>query len=254
MHRHGGDPASPPPEALTVDAWYTLIYLSAAEHRALDERRRRVWSEPLLRAGLTRGAVQGLLVRREQWIRAEEARGHTPALPEQIRRLSEWSGRPIEEGALVQQLERALLRADVRVAPGAGNALRELADRDVPLGLVSNVLNETGTTARTILDRLGLLPSFRAVYFSCEHRWAKPSPLPFLATVRFLERRPSRTAHLGDLHYDVLGARRAGLLAWWYVGLRRLNGYLPGQVAPGEVDRRDTIRSWVELPGRLRKG
>ncbi len=241
----------PAPAALTVDAWYTLYYLSASEHRALDARRRRVWSHPFLRAGLSRREVDDLLARRERWVREVEAGGRTPTVPEQLRRLGAWSGRTVDPTTFVDELDRTLGPARIQVAPGAARALRELSDRNVPVGLVSNVLNESGAVARGLLDRLGLLPWFRVVYLSCEHPWAKPSPRPFRHVLRYLGVPPHRAAHLGDLGYDVRGARAAGLVAWWYVGLGRLSAYLPGQVRPGEVRSADTIRSWSELPRRF---
>jgi FMN phosphatase YigB (HAD superfamily) len=235
----------------TTDAWYTLIYLSDAERRALEIRRRRIWSAPLLRAGLARPEVDRLLARRETWLRAEEARGRTPAVPAQVRRLAAWSGRRVAAETLPADLDLTLLRAEVRVAPGAGEALRRLTDVGVRLGVVSNVLNESGHVARTILDRLGLLPRFQAVYLSCEHTHSKPSPAPFTTVCRFLGVRPQAAVHLGDLAYDLRGAGRAGMDAWWYVGLHRLNRYLPGQVDPRTVPATHVVRSWSQVPARL---
>lgn len=240
-----------PPDAFTTDAWYTLIYLSDAEHHALGARRRRLWSAPFLEAGLSRADVVRLLERREGWLRREEARGRTPPVPEQVLQLATWSGRRVDADALAEALDRTLLRADVRVAPGAPEALRRLADLGVGLGVVSNVLNESGHVGRTILDRLGLLPWFRAVYLSCEHRRSKPSPQPFRTVCRFLSAAPRTAIHLGDLAYDLEGARRAGMDAWWYVGLRRLNRYLPGQVDARTVSASDVVRSWASVPARF---
>ncbi|HTT16007.1 MAG TPA: HAD family hydrolase [Thermoplasmata archaeon] len=239
------------PLALTTDAWYTLYSISTAERRALAERRRRIWAEPLLRHGCSRSEALALLARRDRWTRACEARGKTPDLLEQARQLGRWVGAPVDAVRLAGRLDRTLLRARFSAAPGAVRALRALERDGVPVALVSNVLNETGHAGRTILERLGLLPLLRAVVLSCEHPWAKPSPEPFRLAASFLGTPVSRTAHLGDLAYDIEGARRAGLRAWWFVGLRRRNRYLPGQVGPGTVSRGDTIAAWSEVPPRF---
>ncbi len=240
-----------PPEALTSDAWYTLLYLPTAERLALASRRRRLWSEPLLEAGLGRNAALRLLDRRDRWARELEERGRTPAVREQVARLEGWLGRPLRTEGLTSRLDATLLRAKVLLAPGALAAVRELDDRGVRLGVVSNVLNETGTAARTVLERLGLLRHFAVVVLSCEHPWAKPAPQPFEIACRFLGVRPQRAVHIGDLGYDLDGARLAGMRAWWYSGLRRLNRYLPAQVDPAAVPKGGTVRSWSEVPRRF---
>jgi FMN phosphatase YigB (HAD superfamily) len=243
-----------PLEALTSDAWYTLFFVAPSERRELARRRRSIWSAPLLRAGLGKPRVLRLLRRRARWTREEEARGRTPTVAEQLDRLGAWAGVRTEPDDLLPALDAALLRARVQLAPGALEAVRSLEGSGVPLAIVSNVLNESGRAARLVLERLGLLPHFRAVVLSCEHPWAKPAPEPFRLACRFLGTTPGRTVHVGDLAYDLRGARAAGLDAWWYAGLRRLNRYLPGQVDPRAVPSDETIRAWAELPPRFLDG
>ncbi|HYA11147.1 MAG TPA: HAD family hydrolase [Thermoplasmata archaeon] len=250
--QRGSGGGAAPPTALSTDAWYTLIYVSPAEHRRLAARRRRVWVGALMRRGVSRSVALTLLQRREAWVLRREAAGTTPAIPEQLRVLGRWAGVAPRFDGVAAELDRALLRTRVEVAPGAAEALRALADASVPLALVSNVLHESGDAARVVLDRLGLLPRFRAVFLSCEHPWAKPSPRPFRQVCRFLGVPPARVAHLGDLEYDLRGARTAGLEAWWYVGLRDLNGYLRGQVDPASVPPERIVRSWTDVARRFR--
>jgi FMN phosphatase YigB (HAD superfamily) len=251
LPRAPADAGPQAPVALTTDAWYTLLYLSPAERHALASRRRRLWTEPLLAAGLDRGSALALLDRRDRWTRAEEARGRTPPVAEQIERLRRWNHGRYDADGLPGRLDRTVVRSHVRLAPGALEAVRSLADAGLRLAVISNVLNETGLAARAILERLGVLPFFRVVVLSCEHPWAKPSPGPFRLACQFLGAPPARAVHLGDLAYDLDGARAAGMRAWWYVGLRRLNRYLPGQVDPATVPASRVVRSWEELPRRL---
>ncbi len=238
-------------EALTSDVWYTLIYLPPSERRLLVARRTRIWSEPLRRHGLTRDEVDRLLERKARWLDREEVRGRTPPVAEQVERVCAWAGCRTDPRAMAEELDRALLRARVRPAPGVERALRALEDEGVPLGIVSNVLHETGRGARGLLDRLGLLPRFRVAAFSCEHPWAKPSAGLFRLVARYLGVPPSRTVHVGDLGYDLAGARRAGYRAWLYVGLERLNRYLPGQADRRTLDDRDVVRSWTGVPRKF---
>jgi len=238
-------------EALTTDAWYTLIYVTPAEHRSLASRRQRIWSRPFLDRGLGKPTVLRLLARREEWTLRLEAAGRTPAVPEQIRTLARWAGVSIDVEELAGQLDRALLRTTVRLAPGGREALRALADEGVPLALISNVLHESGDAARTVLDRLGVLPRFRAVVLSCEQPWAKPAPEPFLLACSFLGVRPARAVHVGDLDYDLRGATAAGMDSWWYVGLGKWNRYLRGQVDPSSIGPGRIVRSWRAVERRF---
>lgn len=200
-----------------------------------------------------KAAIRGLLARRDRWVLDAEARGHTPTVHDQLRTVARWAGVRLEVAGLARELDVALLRASVRIAPGGRSAIRTLQRDGVPLALVSNVLNESGDAARAVLDRLGLLPAFRGVILSCEHPWAKPSPEPFRLACRSLGTPPARTVHLGDLDYDLAGAARAGMAAWWYVGLRRWNGYLRGQVDPATVAPESVVRSWSEVVRRFRR-
>ena len=243
---------SAPPEALTVDAWYTLLYITPSEHRRILVRRRRLWSAPFLAAGLSRSRVDALLARRDAVTLAGEAAGRTPPIREQVALVARWAGVRVDADEVAESLDRGYARSEVRIAPGATGTLRALSDAGVPVALLSNVLHESGRAARRKLADLGLLSEFRAVVLSCEHPWAKPSPELFRLACRFLEVPPGRAAHLGDLAYDVGGARSAGMRGWWYIGLSSLNGYLRGQVRPGSVPPEEVVHRWSELPGRLR--
>lgn len=181
------------------------------------------------------------------WKRDSEARGRTPPLAEQIGWLARRVGRPLDVQSLSDRLDRQLLAADVRPAPGAGKVLRELSDRGIRLAVVSNVLNETATAARTVLDRAGLLPLFRVVYLSSEHPFSKPRPEPFRVAAEFLGLPPRELVHIGDLTYDLDGARRVGAVPVLFTGYAQWNRYLPGH--PDGTARRGVhaVGTWSEL-------
>ncbi len=234
--------------ALTTDAWYTLIYLVPPARAALHRERLEIWAEPLVRAGKSRSEALALLRRHALWKETLEAQGRTLPLREQVAWLEQEAKVTLDADAISDGLDRALLRADIRPSPGASRVLRELARAGVPLGVVSNVVNETGEAARTMLDRAGLLPFFRAVYLSCEHAWSKPRPEPFRTVAAFLGVPVERVVHIGDLRYDLDGARRAGARRLLFVGYSDWNRYLPGWPGDPVRKRERCVDSWSELP------
>jgi FMN phosphatase YigB (HAD superfamily) len=182
--------------------------------------------------------------------RRAEARGRTPTLRAQADWLADRTRQPRTAfDAVPGELDRELLAAPLRVAPGAVEVLDRLRAAGVRLGLVSNILFETGEGTRAVLARLGLTPRFGAIYLSSEQRWAKPSPRPFARVLRELGVGADRAAHIGDLAFDVLGASAAGLRPLLYSGLHRFEIPPPdlrfGRVRPIRVDR------WSQVPARL---
>lgn len=248
-----GRSAFVPPRALTCDAWYTLLYLTPARRRALNRARRRIWTAALARRGFGHNDSARLLARLDDWKARTEARGSTPPLRDQVAWISHQAGGEVPPDRVVGPLNRAVLRAGVRASPGAARALRTLSDGGVPLGIVSNVLNETGAAARSLLDLVGLLPLFSTVVLSCEHPYAKPRPEPFRLAARFLGVSPRELVHVGDLAYDVHGARRAGARAVLFTEYSRWNRYLPGWRDHGV--RRSAVRlaRWPGLPDLWRR-
>ncbi len=246
-------PPAARPEALSSDIWYTLVYLRTTARRELHRGRRRVWAEPLLRAGMTRARVQRSLDEHATWKERVEAQGRTPPLRTQVRWLERRTGVRVEAPAISERLDRALLRAPVRTAPGAVETVRELSSDGVPLAVVSNILNESAEATRTVLDRAGLLRWFRVVYLSCDHPFAKPRPEPFYSVARFLGIRPAGLVHVGDLGYDLQGARRAGATGWLFVEFADLNRHLAGRVGASSVGAGRRMASWTAVARAWRK-
>lgn len=96
-------------------------------------------------------------------------------------------------------------------------ALHGLAETGIPMAVVSNA---DGTVA-TILREAGVcqegpgpLVEMRAIVDSGAIGVAKPDPEVFAPAVEALAVAPDRILHIGDsVHYDVVGARAAGLAA-----------------------------------------
>lgn len=98
-------------------------------------------------------------------------------------------------------------RQRVSLYPGAREALQRLAAR-YPIAAVSN--------GNADLQTIGLSAHFRFSLSASDYGAAKPDPGIFLAACDRLGHAPDTVLHIGDDPVtDVLGARRAGLLAGW---------------------------------------
>ena len=94
--------------------------------------------------------------------------------------------------------------------PTALETLRALAERDVPVGLVSN----TAPDFAAAFERSLLRPLFSTCTFSCFVGAAKPEPEIYLAAAAALGVEPSRILFVGDGSDDELaGAHAAGLIS-----------------------------------------
>lgn len=101
--------------------------------------------------------------------------------------------------------------------PGSASGLRRLHDAGVPLAVVSNA----DGTVHEILERAGVcqvgegpLVPVLEITDSGSVGIAKPDPAIFAPALEALGTRPARTLHVGDsVHYDVRGARAAGMAA-----------------------------------------
>lgn len=237
--------------AATLDVWYTLIYLSPTERRVLERRRWRTWTAPLLRAGLSRAEAGRAVSSLYRWAGAQERRGRTPPIPVQARELSRRAGREVPPEEISAELDRAARHARVRLADGVRPVLDRLADGGMHLGVVSNVRHESGSAARSILASVGLLDRMEATVLSCEHPWSKPRPEPFRLCLREMGLSAHTSAiHIGDLPFDLVGARRAGLAPVLFTGLHRWEAKRPTfRGVPRPLFR---FARWSRLPSLLR--
>ena len=207
--------------ALTADVWFTLLYLRPRDQRWLEAGRAAVWARPLVSAGLRSWAANDWVARMQRWASRAESLGRAPTIEAQAGWLARQAGEPVDANAVGEELDTLVLAARVRVADGVTDALGKLRDEGLSLGIVSNVLHETARGARRLLDAAELAPYFRTIILSSEHPWSKPRPEPFRAALRELGVRADAAVHVGDLAYDVRGARRAGMAPILFTGLHR---------------------------------
>lgn len=258
--RSGHSPSNHPPEGeqrakplrvVTTDLWYTVIYLRPADQRRMDRARDSIWAAPLERAGWTDSRTRAHLRQLDEWATDLEARGRTPSILQQARQLERLAHVPIPGARIAEELDALIARGPVQVAPGARRALARLKEAGLRLALVSNLLHETGRGARELLDSLGILHEYSMLVFSDEHPWSKPGPEPFRFALSRLGFGADRAAHIGDLSYDLIGANRAGMRAFLYTGLHRLEPPRLRELARAAAPAADRVARWSEFPARV---
>lgn len=94
------------------------------------------------------------------------------------------------------------------ILPGASEALQNLSNHDIKLGVISNF----DERLETILTKMALRHHFDFVITSKEFKIAKPDVRIFEEALRLGECSACQTIHVGDnYHNDYCGARDAGL-------------------------------------------
>jgi putative hydrolase of the HAD superfamily len=210
-------------QAVTIDLWGTLLIDSpAADERYRRERVLRI-AEALIDHGievpiaaLTKGYEESRrqLVRVWRDLRDVPVERHLTLLLQAV------------DAALPGRLDAACL-AEVVWAyaspaldvpppfdPGAAAALEALAQRGIPVCLVSNTLRTPGTVLRRILDNAGLHDAFVGMMFSDECGFRKPDPAIFQGALKHLGVAAQHVVHVGDdAKLDVEGAHRSGMRA-----------------------------------------
>ncbi len=237
--------------ALTTDLWYTVIYYRPTDQLHVDRARDRIWTDPLVRAGLPRARARRELRRIDAWATRLEVRGRTPSIFEQARWLEGSTRIPMDGAQIAEALDGLIARSPVRIAPGASRALAEIRQAGVPLGLVSNLLHETGRGARELLEAFGILGEYSVTVFSDEHPWSKPGPEPFRFALSRMRVPAAQAAHVGDLSYDVIGATRAGMGAFLYTGLHRFEPPRLRELALAAAPGAPHVARWSDLPTRV---
>ncbi|MFN8050046.1 MAG: HAD family hydrolase [Acidimicrobiales bacterium] len=111
--------------------------------------------------------------------------------------------------------------AELRLAPGIGDALESLVSLGVSLGIICDAGFTPGATLRTYLEHHGLLTHFSHWSFSDEVGVFKPDPAIFgHAAAGLGVTDGAELAHVGDLRRtDNAGARNVGWTAVRYRGL-----------------------------------
>ncbi len=111
-----------------------------------------------------------------------------------------------EQEKLIEEYENLRPFPDVQVG------LEAMRSKDHTLVAFSNGVE---TTARTLLERAGVLPCLEGVISVDDLRTFKPDPQVYLYLAGRLQRRPEETWLVSSNPFDVIGAKAAGLRAAW---------------------------------------
>jgi HAD superfamily hydrolase (TIGR01509 family) len=215
------NPESPALEALTVDLWYTLIYPTPQVRAAIERARRAVWAEGLRAQGFSAKRAHTWSVRIDRAAESAELEGWSPSWNERVERWSRRIGLPLDPDQLAERFVATVPLLQVRLAPGADQALARLKRRGFRLAIVSNVTHEPPEAIHAVLAEHGLDRRFDSVVLSTDVGRAKPRREPFRRALSDLGAAPGRTVHIGDAAVDFLGARAAGIRPLLYTGLNR---------------------------------
>jgi FMN hydrolase / 5-amino-6-(5-phospho-D-ribitylamino)uracil phosphatase len=159
------------------------------------------------------------------------------------------------EGAAREMVAGAFLGAGrevaLELAPGIGECLRGLREREIPLGIVCDVGFSGGELLRELLAGEGLIEHFSGWAFSDEVGHYKPSPRIFEAALDSLGARPSAALHVGDLRRtDVAGATGLGITTVRYRGMNREGDAEAGEEAEFVIDSHDELLDVIALLDR----
>lgn len=119
---------------------------------------------------------------------------------------------------LLEALEEAYAGAALEILPqlvdGADALLKNLKERGLRTGLISNTGRTPGSVLRDILGALGIAPLLDVMVFSNEHGQCKPQASIFEELRRGLGVPYGEILFVGDnLYVDVHGAQRCGMRA-----------------------------------------
>jgi|LSQX01.1.fsa_nt_gb pyrophosphatase PpaX len=136
----------------------------------------------------------------------------------------------------------------IRPFPGVREALAELRDMGLNLGIVTSKRGEVALRSLKVLD----LTDYFRVVVTPEHTSShKPHPAPVRHGVELLGIRPEEAMMIGDSPYDLLSGRAAGTLTCG-VDYSRINLNILYQTNPDYMISH--VHELVSIVGELNKG
>jgi len=250
--------------AIAFDLWETLITNTPELSRLQKEARLTRLEQILVRHGFAREAERLDHAHHRQWNRCQElywsADVDIPCRRQVEHLLEELELDPASfDEATLAEIEEAFASAPLYALPatvdGARDVLRQMRDREMRIGLISNTGRTPGSILREVLSRLDLGPSIDAMVFSNEHGECKPRASIFDALQRQLRIGYGEMLFVGDnLYVDVYGAQRCGMRAVHFIPSRRGDAVAPdvehGMTIEADATVRD-LRDVVRVVDRL---
>ena len=191
--------------------------------------------------GLSRERFDAL--NREALMKQKERLGSCATLHNRLIRfqmLLEAAGKPIAHAPEMEELYWSTLLERIRPMPGAIETLGRLRLSGYTIGVGTNM---TANWQYAKLKRLGLMAYVDYIVTSEEAGVEKPAPGLFMLCAEKAGCSPGECAFVGDsLPSDALGARDAGMSAFWF------NPSADPVVVPEGITR---IRAFSELPALL---
>ncbi len=117
--------------------------------------------------------------------------------------------------------QKSLLDGPPEIAPGAADALKELAKKH-PLAIISDTMFSPGTILRDYLHSKGIGKYFSAFAFSDEVGVSKPHADMYLKVLKETNSKVEGSFHIGDLQQtDIAGAQKMGMKGVLYTGINK---------------------------------
>lgn len=121
--------------------------------------------------------------------------------------------RPTVERGIADLMHEAL--ASSVPIPGAVDAVRQLADSGIRLGIISNAIYHP--FLEWSLEKFGVRDAFQTIVTSASAGYYKTRPELYQYTLGLLGSEATQSIHIGDSYrFDVVGAHAAGMQTVWY--------------------------------------
>lgn len=118
-----------------------------------------------------------------------------------------------------------------RPFPNAGEVIRRLHEQGVRMGIVTTKIRKTTGMG---LQLLGIEDLMEAVVTVEDVEFPKPDPQPVVKALEIMESDPRTALMVGDSHYDIMAANRAGVISagvsWSLKGADFLRQYDPRHI------------------------
>lgn len=139
------------------------------------------------------------------------------------------------------------LSSGTRLFPGMDQALTELAQLGLEMGIVTN---KPGWLTAPLLEQLQLNSRFACVISGDTLPQRKPHPLPLLHAAHLARSSPSRCIYVGDAERDIQAARGAGMPSliarYGYIGA---DEQTDAWQADGELATAADLLPWLRTRG-----
>lgn len=244
--------------AIAFDLWETLITNTPEVSRVQQTHRVNAMERVLIDRGIAHDQERLHRAYRESWDRCQELYWSNDVdVPcrRQVEHFLELLEIDVDEETIAELEDvyaNAILAELPVVVDGAYDVLRELRERGLRVGLISNTGRTPGSALREVLARLDIASSIDVMLFSNEHGECKPRPSIFRSLHEALRVAPEDMVFVGDnLYVDVYGAQQIGMKAIHFIPAKRGTAIAPPVEHGLTIVADATIRDLRELPTAL---